>query len=78
MVALSVTSSPFRSSLTPSTAPPERQSLKVTDRERNQKRKEKGMVVMVGIILVDYLVLTMPGLIVIEVDVTADRNNVRW
>jgi hypothetical protein len=45
------------------------QPPKATNSENKRKQKEKGMVVMVGIILVDYLVLTFPGLIVMELGV---------
>ena len=59
-----------RSSLTP--------ECPVVRAQRRRVQREQGMTLMVGIILLDYLVFTFPGLIILEMDNQADRiENVR-
>jgi len=54
-----------RSSLTP--------DCPVVRAQRRRVQREQGMTVMVGIILLDYLVFTFPGLVILEMDTQADR-----
>ena len=44
-----------------------------TSKSTNTRRlqREQGMNLMVGVILVDYIVFTMPALVVMEIDMTA-------